>query len=73
MDVRAAEEAEIDHLAKVWYDGWQDAHAEIVPAELARLRAFWIGQQERFGTDEAATCAAYARVLLNLDETITRE
>src|SRR5881398_350646 len=38
MDVRAAEEAEIDHLAKVWYDGWQDAHAEIVPAELARLR-----------------------------------
>jgi len=38
MEVRAAEEAEIDHLAKVWYDGWQDAHAEIVPAELARLR-----------------------------------
>jgi GNAT superfamily N-acetyltransferase len=38
MHVRAAEEAEIDHLAKVWYDGWQDAHAEILPAELARLR-----------------------------------
>jgi GNAT superfamily N-acetyltransferase len=38
MDVRAAEEAEIDHLAKVWYDGWQDAHAQIVPAELKRLR-----------------------------------
>jgi len=43
------------------------------PAELTRLRAFWIGQQKRFGTDEAATCTAYARVLLNLDETITRE
>jgi GNAT superfamily N-acetyltransferase len=38
MDVRAAEEAEIDHLAQVWYDGWQDAHAQIVPAELQRLR-----------------------------------
>lgn len=29
---------EIDHLAKVWFDGWNDAHARIVPAELARLR-----------------------------------
>jgi GNAT superfamily N-acetyltransferase len=38
MDVRAAEPREIDHLAKVWYDGWQDAHAQIVPAELTRLR-----------------------------------
>jgi GNAT superfamily N-acetyltransferase len=38
MDVRAAEEAEIDVLAKLWYDSWQDAHAQIVPAELTRLR-----------------------------------
>jgi GNAT superfamily N-acetyltransferase len=38
MDVRAAEERELDHLALVWYDGWQDAHAEIVPVELTRLR-----------------------------------
>jgi ribosomal protein S18 acetylase RimI-like enzyme len=37
-DVRAAEEGEIGNLARVWYDGWQDAHAQIVPAELARLR-----------------------------------
>jgi hypothetical protein len=37
MDVRAAEEAEIDHLAKVWHDAWQDAHAQIVPAELTKL------------------------------------
>jgi ribosomal protein S18 acetylase RimI-like enzyme len=36
--VRAAEAAEIDHLAKVWFDGWQDAHARILPAELTRLR-----------------------------------
>jgi ribosomal protein S18 acetylase RimI-like enzyme len=39
MDVRAAEAVEIDQLAKVWYDGWHDAHAQIVPAELARLRS----------------------------------
>lgn len=38
MDVRAAEDAEIDALARVWYDAWQDAHAAIVPAELTRLR-----------------------------------
>lgn len=38
MFVRPAEAAEIDHLAKVWYDGWQDAHARILPAELARVR-----------------------------------
>ena len=25
-------------MAKIWFDGWQDAHARIVPAELARLR-----------------------------------
>jgi ribosomal protein S18 acetylase RimI-like enzyme len=38
MNIRPAEPAEIDHLAKVWYDGWQDAHARILPAELARIR-----------------------------------
>ena len=38
MDVRAAREGEIDQLARLWYDAWQDAHASIVPAELTRLR-----------------------------------
>jgi ribosomal protein S18 acetylase RimI-like enzyme len=36
--VRAAEAAEIDHLAKVWFDGWQDAHSRILPVELTRIR-----------------------------------
>jgi ribosomal protein S18 acetylase RimI-like enzyme len=36
--VRPAQAAEIDHLAKVWYDGWHDAHARILPAELTRIR-----------------------------------
>jgi ribosomal protein S18 acetylase RimI-like enzyme len=38
MAVRDAEEAEIDHLAMIWYDGWRDAHEQILPAELARFR-----------------------------------
>jgi GNAT superfamily N-acetyltransferase len=38
MDVRAAEEAEIGRLARIWYDGWHDAHAQILPAELTRAR-----------------------------------
>lgn len=38
MDVRAADEAEVDRLAALWYDGWQDAHATILPAELKRRR-----------------------------------
>lgn len=38
LDVRHAEPGEIDHLSRIWYDGWQDAHAKIVPAELTRLR-----------------------------------
>lgn len=38
MDVRPAEATEIEHLAKLWYHGWQDAHERIVPAELIRFR-----------------------------------
>jgi GNAT superfamily N-acetyltransferase len=38
MNVRPAEDGEIDQLAQLWFDGWQDAHAAIVPAELKRLR-----------------------------------
>jgi ribosomal protein S18 acetylase RimI-like enzyme len=38
MNVRGADETEIGCLAKLWYDGWQDAHAQIVPAELTRGR-----------------------------------
>ncbi len=38
MEVRNAEEQEIDALAKIWHDGWNDAHAEIVPPALRRVR-----------------------------------
>src|SRR5580658_2753318 len=38
MNIRDAKLSEIGQLAKIWFDGWQDAHAQIVPAELARHR-----------------------------------
>lgn len=38
MDVRPAEESEIGPLARIWHDGWHDAHAQILPAELTRQR-----------------------------------
>ncbi len=28
----------MDPLAKIWFDGWQDAHAHLLPEALARLR-----------------------------------
>jgi len=36
--VRQAYDDEIEALADLWYQGWQDAHAALDPAELARLR-----------------------------------
>lgn len=38
MIVRAAEVHEVDQLATIWYEGWNDAHAELVPPELKRER-----------------------------------
>jgi GNAT superfamily N-acetyltransferase len=37
-DVRQAEPFEINDLARLWHAGWQDAHATILPVELARHR-----------------------------------
>jgi len=36
--IRDAETRDLDALAKLWFDGWQDAHAAILPAELAEAR-----------------------------------
>ncbi len=38
MDVRFARKDEIDRLARIWFEAWQDAHAQIVPPALTRLR-----------------------------------
>ena len=38
FQVRNAERPEVPQIARVWYDAWQDAHAKIMPPELARIR-----------------------------------
>jgi ribosomal protein S18 acetylase RimI-like enzyme len=38
MIIRKPEPDESDALAQLWFDGWQDAHAAIVPPELAHQR-----------------------------------
>lgn len=38
MEIRAAVDTEIDALATIWYDAWQDAHADILPPALKKLR-----------------------------------
>ena len=37
-EVRNAERSDIEHLVRLWFSGWQDAHAAILPAELSRYR-----------------------------------
>jgi ribosomal protein S18 acetylase RimI-like enzyme len=39
MQVRFADEKEIDQLAKIWYEGWREAHEHLVPKELVRHRS----------------------------------
>lgn len=39
MHIRPAENSEVERLARIWFDGWQDAHAEILPEELRRVRS----------------------------------
>jgi ribosomal protein S18 acetylase RimI-like enzyme len=38
MHVRDADVSDLEQIARIWFDGWQDAHLRIVPAELARAR-----------------------------------
>ena len=38
MTVRNPEAAELDRLARVWFDAWRDAHEHLMPEELKRIR-----------------------------------
>ncbi len=38
ITTRDADAAEIDRLAQIWFDGWHESHAPIVPPGLTRLR-----------------------------------
>ena len=36
--VRDASDSEVGDLAKIWFDGWRDAHLKLAPPELIRYR-----------------------------------
>ena len=38
IEIQDAVKEQFDALARLWFEGWKDAHADIVPAELVRLR-----------------------------------
>ena len=38
MQIRDAERADVEVLAKLWFEGWQDAHVGLLPPEVAADR-----------------------------------
>lgn len=40
MSIRPADAAEVPRLARIWHEGWQDAHADILPEQLKRVRTY---------------------------------
>jgi ribosomal protein S18 acetylase RimI-like enzyme len=38
VDIRAVETGELDHLARLWHEGWHDAHAALAPPGLVQAR-----------------------------------
>lgn len=38
FSIRNARNDDLDAMARLWYDGWQDAHADLLPEELRRAR-----------------------------------
>jgi ribosomal protein S18 acetylase RimI-like enzyme len=59
-NIRDAQLPEIGFLAKLWFDGWRDAHARIVPAELARVRTLQSFEERLHRTSSGIRVAAVA-------------
>lgn len=53
---RRAQDEDIEPIARLWFDGWQDAHAGILPEDLARHRTL-TSFRERAGQALDATFA----------------
>jgi ribosomal protein S18 acetylase RimI-like enzyme len=56
MNVRPAEPDDLDALARLWFDVWQDSHAALMPDELRKLRTLE-SFRERLGHMQADTRA----------------
>jgi ribosomal protein S18 acetylase RimI-like enzyme len=54
MIIRPADADDLDALARLWYDGWQDGHAHIAPEGLRRARTLK-SFRERLGAAMADT------------------
>jgi GNAT superfamily N-acetyltransferase len=52
MDIRPAEASDIPRLARIWFDGWQDAHADVLPEAIRRVRT--LERFEQHLTDNVA-------------------
>lgn len=73
IDVRAAEERDLEALARLWHEGWHDAHGALVPAAVAsdRTVAHFHRRLERALADlrvEGSVGAPRAFFLLEGDE-----
>src|SRR5512147_424313 len=38
IQLRTATDADVPPLARIWHDGWHEAHAHLLPADLTALR-----------------------------------
>ncbi|MGY4395534.1 ribosomal protein S18 acetylase RimI-like enzyme [Sphingomonas sp. UYAg733] len=38
VEIRAAIRDDVQRLAEIWFDGWQDAHSELLPTALRKAR-----------------------------------
>src|ERR1700740_55770 len=38
LAIRPADPSELDHLARLWHEGWHDGHAHIAPPGLVKAR-----------------------------------
>lgn len=64
MEIRKAHDSEIEALAKLWYDGWQAAHAYILPADLARYRTpESFGERMTDNLDQVRVCGPFGEPL----------
>jgi ribosomal protein S18 acetylase RimI-like enzyme len=57
---RTVETGEIDALAQLWHDGWQDAHAAIAPPGLVRARTLALFRERLIGARDDSRVAGPA-------------
>ena len=62
-NVTDAKLSDVGQLAKIWFDGWQDAYARIVPAELAGLRTLKSFEERLRAASTGVRVGAFASII----------